>query len=96
MNNQEFEEEKTKGKGRTVFKWILRFTVGILAEIFMGAVTNSVLANTEGNRVARIGAKAGGFLVGMAVSDHVSNFICDEVDEALEDLDDIKEAMDNE
>jgi len=77
-------------------KTIIRFVVGGLVEIFVGAVTNSVVSHVEGSKVAKLGAKAGGFLVGMMISDQVSDYICDSIDETVGELENLKEAIEEE
>ena len=77
-------------------KTVIRFVVGGLVEIFVGAVTNSVTSNIEGGKIAKLGAKAGGFLVGLMISDQVSDYICGEIDDTMEELDKLKEAIEEE
>lgn len=86
-------ENTEKKNSMGTVKSIVRFVVGGLVEVFVGAVTNSVVSRVDGSRIAKIGAKAGGFLVGLMVADQVGNYICDEIDETMEDLDELKEAI---
>lgn len=95
--NAKYENDVAEQKsGWKIFKKVMRFAVGALTGLFMGAVTDRIVSDVGGNKLSRAGAKAGGFLVGMMVSDQVGNYICDEVDEALDYLDQVKENMDEE
>lgn len=85
-----------KNTGRDVAKSVIRFIVGGLVEIFVGAATNSVVSRVDGSKAAKIGAKAGGFLFGLMVSDQVSNYICDVFDETMDGIDEVKDAMEEE
>lgn len=85
-------EENKKSRNETI-KTIIRFAVGGLVELFVGAVTNSVVGNVDGSRFAKAGAKAGGFLVGMMIGDQVSNYICDEIDGTMEEVEKLKAAI---
>lgn len=77
-------------------KTVVRFVVSGLVEIFVGAVTNSVMGRVDGSRAAKIGAKAGGFLVGMYIGDQVSDYICAGIDNTMAQLDELKEAIEEE
>ena len=85
------EEKRTK-----IIKGVIRFTVVGLVEIFVGALTNSVVGRVDGSKIAKVGAKAGGFLVGMYIGDQVSNYICKGIDEATEKFENLKAAIDEE
>ena len=85
-----------KNTGRDVAKSVIRFIVGGLVEIFVGAATNSVVSRVDGSKAAKIGAKAGGFLFGLMISDQVSNYICDVFDETMDSIDEVKDAMEEE
>lgn len=74
----------------------VRIIVTTLVEIFVGAATKSVLHDVDGGKAAKLGAKAGGFLVGMYVSDKVSDYICDGIDETIADIEEIEAGIDNE
>ena len=78
---------------KETIKSIFKFAIGGLVEIFVGAVTNSVVGNVEGSKIAKAGAKAGGFLVGMMIGDQVSNYIWDEIDGTLEEVEKLKSAI---
>ena len=79
-----------------ITKAVVRFIVGGLVEIFVGAATNSVVSRVDGSKAAKIGAKAGGFLVGLMVSDQVSGYICDQIDGAVAQIEEMKEAIEEE
>lgn len=85
-----------KNTGRDVAKSVIRFIVGGLVEIFVGAATNSVVSRVDGSKAAKIGAKAGGFLFGLMVSDQVSNYVCDVFDETMDSIDEVKDAIEEE
>ena len=90
----EKKNEVTKKESRMkVIKTAIRFAVGGLVEIFVGAVTNNVVGGGEGSKIAKLGAKAGGFLVGMYIGDQVADHICESIDDTLEELDKLKDAM---
>lgn len=89
------QNEKKESKMKTI-KSVIRFVVGGLVEVFIGAVTNSVVSRVDGSKAAKVGAKAGGFLVGLALADQVSNYICDEFDDTMNELDELKEAIEEE
>ena len=86
-------EENSKMK---TIKTVIRFAVVGLVEIFIGAATNSIVGRVDGSRTAKLGAKAGGFLVGMYIGDQVSNYICDEINNAMTQMEDLKEAIEEE
>lgn len=77
-------------------KTVVRFAVGGLVELFIGAITQTVVDHVDGPKVAKIGAKAGGFLVGMMIGDHVSEYICDSIEDTMGELEELKEAIDKE
>ena len=77
-------------------KTVIRFIAGGLVELFIGAVTNHVIDKVDGSKAAKFGAKAGGFLVGMMVGDKVADYICDEIDDTADELDKLKEAIEEE
>lgn len=90
----EKKTESTKKESRMkIVKTVIRFAVGGLVEIFVGAVTNNVVGGVEGSKIAKLGAKAGGFLVGMYIGDKVADHICDGIDETMEELDKLKETI---
>lgn len=86
---------ENKSKLDTV-KTVVKFVVGSLVEIFIGAATSSVVDHIEGPKVAKLGAKAGGFLVGMMVADQVSDYVCGGIDDISNELDRVKAALDEE
>lgn len=86
-------EEK---KGLKIAKSVIRFVVGSLVDLFVGAATSMVVDHASGPKIAKVGAKAGGFLVGMMVGDRVSSYICDSIDETVGEIDKLREAIDEE
>lgn len=88
------EEKKTnKKKVISTVKTVIRFAVGGLVEIFVGAVTNNVVGGVRGTKIAKLGAKAGGFLVGMYIGEQVSDYICNSIDETVEEFDKLKDTI---
>lgn len=87
--------DKAEKRNKTI-KSIVRFTVSGLVEIFIGAVTNSVLGRVDGSRAAKFGAKAGGFLVGMYLGDKVSDYILTGIDDATLQLEELKAKIEEE
>ena len=87
---------KNKDKTFKGIKMGIRLVTTTLVEIFMGALTNSVISDVRGGKMAKLGAKAGGFLVGMYLGDEVANYICDDFDEALSDLEEIEARTESE
>jgi len=96
MIDDDMREVAPEEKRMKVIKGIIKFAVGGLVEIFVGAVTNSVIGGVNGSRAAKLGAKAGGFLVGMYIGDQVSDYILKGVDYGMEQLEELKNAMDEE
>ncbi len=94
MDSETVIEKKTTK--RDIAKSVIRFVVGGLVEIFIGAATNSVLSRVDSSKPAKIAAKAGGFLVGLMVSDHVSDYVCDTIDETMFEITEMREAMEEE
>lgn len=88
------ENEKSK-KFRGI-KLGIQIVVTTLVEIFVGAATNSVLHDVTGGKIAKLGAKAGGFLVGMYMGDKVSDYICDGFDQTLADIEEIESTVEEE
>ena len=86
------EEKKSPMK---YVKTAIRFAVGGLVEIFVGAVTNNVVGGVEGSKLAKLGAKAGGFLVGMYIGDQVAEHICDGVDDIVNEFNELKASMED-
>lgn len=84
MKKERFEKAKP---------WI---QVGIttIVEFFTSAVTNAVLDHTDGNKISRWGAKAGGAMVGLVIGDRVSEYVCDQVETFMDTLEEIKDTID--
>lgn len=91
--NEIINKKETRMK---IVKTAIRFVVGGLVEIFVGAVTNNVVGGVEGSKAAKLGAKAGGFLVGMYLGEQVADHICDGLDYTMAELEEIKESIENE
>lgn len=83
-------------KKEKLVKEIIKFAVGGLVELFVGALTNSVVGRVEGTKIAKLSAKAGGFLVGMYIGDQVSEYIIAEADGAFKQFQELKETIDKE
>ena len=64
-----------------------------LVDIFVGAVTNSVIGNVEGKKSARWAAKAGGFLTGLYIADKVSDHVCGMIDDGAEKYEELMSKM---
>ena len=88
MTNKEKRESRMK-----YVKLGVKIAVGTLVEIFFGAVTNSVLGEVKGGKLAKLGAKAGGGILGAYAGVKIGDYICDEIDELTDDLEDIEETM---
>lgn len=81
------KKEKTMKTIKTCVSLVSTF----LVDMFIGAMTNSVMNGVKGGKMAKIGAKAGGFLVGMYIGDQVADHICGGFDELLADLEEVEE-----
>lgn len=90
------EKDIRKEERIKTVKTVIRFVVGGLVEIFVGAATNAITGRVNGSRPAKIGAKAGGFLVGVYLGDQVSNYICGEIDNTMKQLEELKQAIEEE
>ena len=95
MTENTSKKEKKEARMKTV-KTVVRFIVGGLVEVFVGAVTNSVVSRVDGSKIAKVSAKAGGFLTGLMIANQVGDYVCNEIDETMEDLDELKEAIEEE
>lgn len=84
-----------KSKFKTV-KIIIKFVAVGLVELFTGAVISSVMNDVEGGKLPRLGAYAGAALVGSMVGNQVGDFLCDELDEFCDDIDELKSAIESE
>lgn len=67
--------------------------VGGLVEMFMTAFTKNLLGSVGGSKLARLGVKAGGFLLGMYIGGKVSESVCDSIETTMNMLEEIKAAM---
>lgn len=74
-------------------KNIIRFAAVGLVETFIGAATNSVVSQVDGGRLAKFGAKAGGFLTGIYIGDKVADYICDGIDDTMSEIEALKRSM---
>lgn len=77
-------------------KDVVSLAVTGLIELFTGAVINHVVGDTDGGRLAKFGAKAGGVLLGLWIGDKTSDYICEEIDKYYEIAKDIKESIEEE
>lgn len=68
----------------------IRVGVTILVDLFTGAVTNKVLAGTNGGKLKKLGAKAGGLLVSIYIGDQVADHICSGLDQLVADVQEIE------
>ena len=82
----------TNDKMKTV-RMVVECTVGSLVEIFMTAVTKSVVGMVGGSKLAKLGVRAGGFLVGMWIGGQVSDHVCGTIEETMNMLEDVKKAI---
>lgn len=85
------EERKAKFEK---FKPYIQVGITALVEFFTGAVINTVVSHVDGGKIAKYGAKAGGALVGLKVGSDVTDYICDGIEGFLDDMDEFKEAID--
>lgn len=67
------------------FKAGLKMVVSGLVGLFTGAIVDTVSANATGTKIAKIGAKAGGALVGYYIGDKVTEHIMSDIEEMLPD-----------
>lgn len=85
------KEDRTK-----TIRTAVRYTVVGLVATFVGAATNSVVGRVEGPKIAKVGAKLGGVLVGMHAGDQVSDYILSLMDRITAKLEEVKNSMDEE
>ena len=88
MNKQE-RREKFEG-----IKPYIKFGITGLVELFTQAVSKSVMNHVDGGKLANFGAKIGASLVGLVVGDQVSEYVCNGIMDFADDLEEIKEAID--
>ena len=81
--------KETKDKVKTV----VRFVVMGLVDLFASAAISNVVDRMDGPKIAKLGAKAGGALVGMAVSDKVADYVCDQFDEISDAVEEAKKSV---
>lgn len=86
---------RREDKMKTIKTGVRYVVIGLVAT-FVGAVTNSVVGRVDGPRIAKIGAKAGGMLVGLHVGDQVSDYVLGIMDKTAAKLEEIKAEMDEE
>ena len=79
-----------------IAKTIIKFAVTGVVELFTGALCASVLGQVGGGKLPKFGARVGGALVGLMIGDQVGDYICDEIGEFMDDLDEFKEAIEEE
>lgn len=79
------KEKKLKG-----IRLGINIIVTTLVEMFTSAATKGLMHDVEGNKMAKLGARAGAFLTGLYVGDKVSDYICDNVDEMLSSYEEIE------
>lgn len=90
MTKQERKEKFQKARP------YVQFGITIFIEAFTGAVSNAVLEHVEGNKLSRFGAWVGGGLVGLMVGDRVSEYVCDNVEQFIDNMEEIKQTIENE
>lgn len=88
-NNNENKESRFE-KVRPV----LQLGITSLIEFFVEGTCSSILSHVSANKFAKFGARIGAGLLGLLWGSQVTDFICDETDEFLNDLDDVKKAID--
>lgn len=88
MTKQERKERFQK------FRPYMQVGITAVIELFTGAVSNFVMNNVQGNKITKLGVKAGGGLVGLMVGDKATEYICDSIEGFIDNLEDIKEAID--
>ena len=76
------------------FKPYIQVGITAIVELFTGAVSNFVTENVQGNKVTKLGVKMGGGLVGLMVGDKATNYVCDSIEAFIDNLEDIKDAID--
>ena len=95
IQNAELKKLQKETRMKTI-KSVIHFAVVGLVEMFIGAATKSLLANVEGSKLSKLGAKAGGVLAGMYLGEVVSDHICNSIDEVMNDIEDLKKQMEEE
>lgn len=88
MTKQERKERFQK------FKPYIQVGITAIVELFTGAVSNFVTENVHGNKVTKLGVKMGGGLVGLMVGDKATDYVCDSIEAFIDNLEDIKDAID--
>lgn len=86
------DKEKRESRMKYI-KLGVKIAVCTLVEIFFGAVTNSVLGEVKGGKMAKFGAKAGGGLLGAYTGMKIGDYICDAIDELSEDIENVEESI---
>lgn len=81
--------KETMNKVKTIVRFV---TIG-LVDLFSSAAINHVVDPMNGPRIAKFGAKAGGFLVGTMVGDKVADYICDQFEETASAIEEAKESV---
>lgn len=79
-----------------IVKTVVKFVAAGLVELFTGAAVANLVDGVDGGKLPKIGAKVGGALVGLMVGDQVGDYLCDGIDSMLEDIDDLKNAIEEE
>lgn len=88
------DTNKTDNKFRNA-KVVVKCAVGGLVVTFVTAVSKSVASLVGGNKIAKFGVQAGGFLVGMWLGGEVSDRIVGFIQDTMNVLEDVKKAIEN-
>lgn len=85
-----------KEKKTSVVKLVAKIVIGSLVELFAGVATNCIVDKMGGSKPAKIGAKAGGIMLGYMLADQVSDHLIDQFDSARDDISEFRRALDEE
>lgn len=88
MTKEERKEKLNK------YKPYIQLGITAFVELFTGAVSNSVLKNVEGGKVSRFGAWIGGGLIGLKIGDEVSEYVFNNIEHFIDNMEEIKETID--
>lgn len=77
------------------FKPYIQLGITALVELFTEAVATNVMSHVEGGKLTKFGAKIGAGLVGLMIGDQVTDYVCDSFDNFMDDLDEVKETIEN-
>jgi hypothetical protein len=77
------------------YKPYIQLGITGLIEIFTAAVGSCVVDHVDGGKFSKFGAKLGGALIGLMLGGKTADYICDEMEDFMDGLDEFKEAIDD-